>query len=86
MHVIHSCIYVHFSCRNNTSVHTAKIPVVPGGLPASEKREIDAMERQINILWAVQYRSHEDHTAICIVLPGCRAICIVLSMLFVLLH
>ena len=78
MHVIHSCIYVHFSCRNNTSVHTAKIPVVPGGLPALDKRKINVMENQINRPWAMQHRSHEDHTAICIVLRGCRAICIVL--------
>ena len=71
MYVILSRICVHFSCINNTSVHTAKIPVVPGGLPALDKSKITVMERPIIRPWTVQYRSHEDHAAICIVLLDC---------------
>ena len=35
------------------------------------------MERQINGPWVMQKRSHENHIAICIVLPDCIAIYIV---------
>ena len=58
--------------------HTVNIDRVRR-LPALDKRKITDNVRQINGLWAMQKRSHEDHIArpcciaICIVLPYCIA-------------